>query len=65
MGLIAGTWYVFNGFQTSTSQGLLALLVAIVGYFLWIVYVRVALEVLVAIFRTAENIARASGGGRE
>src|SRR4029077_21032092 len=56
LGLIAGTWYVFNGFQTSTSQGLLALLVAIVGYFLWIVYVRVALEVLVAIFRTAENI---------
>jgi hypothetical protein len=65
LGLIAGTWYVFNGFQTSTSQGLLALLVAIVGYFLWIVYVRVALEVLVAIFRTAENIARASGGARE
>jgi hypothetical protein len=65
LGLIAGTWYVFNGFQTSTSQGLLALLVAIVGYFLWVVYVRVALEVLVALFRTAENIARASGGGRE
>jgi hypothetical protein len=61
LGLIVGTWYVFNGFQAGTSQGLLALLVAIVGYFLWIVYVRVALEVLVALFSTAENIARASG----
>ena len=63
LGLIAGTWYVFTGFQTSTSQGLLALLVALVGYFLWIIYVRVALEFLVAIFRTADNIARASGSG--
>jgi hypothetical protein len=60
LGLIVGTWFVFNGFQTSTSQGLLALLVALVGYFLWIVYVRVALEFLVTMFRTAENIARAS-----
>jgi len=65
LGLIAGTWYVFNGFQTSTSQGLLSLLLAVVGYFLWVVYVRVALEFLVAMLRTADNIARASGGGRE
>jgi Domain of unknown function (DUF4282) len=65
LGLIVGTWYVFNGFQTSTSQGLLTLLLAVVGYFLWILYVRMALEFLVAMFRTAENIARASGGGRD
>jgi hypothetical protein len=65
LGLIVGTWYVFNGFQASTSQGLLTLLLAVVGYFLWILYVRVALEFLVAIFRTAENIARASGAGRD
>jgi hypothetical protein len=65
LGLIVGTWYVFNGFQAGTSQGLLTLLLAVVGYFLWIVYVRVALEILVAMFRTAENIARASGSGRE
>jgi hypothetical protein len=61
LGLIVGTWYVFNGFQTSTSQGLLTLLLAVVGYFLWIVYVRMVLEFLVSMFRTAENIARASG----
>ena len=65
LGLIVGTWYVFNGFQASTSQGLLTLLFAVVGYFLWILYVRVALEFLVAMFRTAENIARASGSGRD
>jgi len=65
LGLIVGTWFVFTGFQTSTSQGLLTLLLALVGYFLWILYVRVTLEFLVAMFRTAENIARASGGGRD
>ena len=63
LGLIVATWFVFNGFQTSTSEGLLVLLLAVVGYFLWILYVRVALEFLVAIFRTAENISRASGAG--
>jgi Domain of unknown function (DUF4282) len=65
LGLIVGTWCVFNGFQNSTSQGLLTLLLAVVGYFLWILYVRVALEFLVAMFRSAENIARASGAGRD
>jgi Domain of unknown function (DUF4282) len=62
LGLIVATWFVFNGFQTSTSEGLLTLLLAVVAYFLWIVYVRVAIECLVAMFRTAENISRASGG---
>ncbi len=65
LGLIVGTWYVFNGFQASTSQGLLSLLLAVVAYFLWILYVRVALELLVSVFRTADNIARASGAGRD
>ena len=65
LGLIVATWLVFTGFQTSVPQGLLVLLLSLVGYFLWILYVRVALEFLVAIFRTAENIARASGGGQQ
>ncbi len=60
LGLIVAIWQVFNGFQVSQSQGLLTLLLAIVGYFLWIIYVRVAIEFLIAIFRTAENIARVS-----
>ena len=65
LGLIVATWLVFTGFQTSVPQGLLVLLLSLVGYFLWILYVRVALEFLVAIFRTADNIARASGGGQQ
>src|SRR3979411_1186956 len=65
LGLIVGTWFVFNGFQASTSQGLLSLLLAVVAYFLWILYVRVALEFLVSVFRTADNIARASGARRD
>lgn len=65
LGLIVATWFVFTGFQTSTSQGLLVLLLALVGYFLWIIYVRVVLEFLVAMFRTAENISRASGSSHE
>jgi hypothetical protein len=61
LGLVVAIWQVFNGFQVSQSQGLLTLLIAVVAYFLWIIYVRVAIEFLVAIFHTAENIARASG----
>ena len=62
LGLIVAIWMVFNGFQISTPQGLLVLLLAVVGYFFWILYVRVTLEFLVTVFRTADNIARASGG---
>ena len=65
LGLIVAIWQVFNGFQVSQSQGLIVLLLAVIGYFLWILYVRVALEFLVAIFRTSENIARVSASGRE
>jgi Domain of unknown function (DUF4282) len=65
LGLVVAIWFVFNGFQTSTSEGLLTLLLALVAYFLWILYVRMALEFLVTMFRTAENIARASGSGQQ
>jgi len=60
-GLVVAIWTVFNGFQVSTPQGLLALLMAVVGYFFWVLYVRVTLEFLVTVFRAADNIARASG----
>ena len=64
VGLIIAIWVVFSGFQVSQSQGLIALLLAIVGYFFWVLYVRMALEFLVAIFGTAENIAKVSSAGR-
>src|SRR5215469_7910052 len=56
-GLIAGVAWVVLAFQQAPVQGLLALLGALVGYALWILYCRVALEVLSAVFRVAEAVA--------
>jgi Domain of unknown function (DUF4282) len=64
LGLIVAIWCVFNGFQVSQSQGLLTILLAVVGFFFWTLYTRICLEVLGAIFRTSDNIARVSAGGR-
>jgi hypothetical protein len=57
VGLIAGVAWVVLSFQQAPVQGLLALLAASAGYFVWILYCRVGLEVLAAIFRTANAIA--------
>src|SRR5580704_17942854 len=59
-GLIAAVAWVVLAFQQAPVQGLLALLGALVGYFLWALYCRVALEVLAAIFRMANAIAPSS-----
>ncbi|MGB2667131.1 MAG: DUF4282 domain-containing protein [Candidatus Acidiferrum sp.] len=56
-GLIAGVAWVVVAFQQAPVQGLLALIGALVGYILWILYCRVALEVLAAVFRIAEAAA--------
>jgi hypothetical protein len=57
VGLIAAVAWVVLAFQRAPVQGLVALLGALVGYFFWILYCRVTLEVLAAIFRMAEAIA--------
>lgn len=57
VGLIAAVAWVVLAFQQAPVQGLLAILGAVVGYFFWILYCRVTLEVLAAIFRMAEAIA--------
>src|SRR5262250_230265 len=44
-GLIAAVAYVVLAFQQAPVRGLLALLGALAGYALWILYCRVALEV--------------------
>jgi hypothetical protein len=61
VGLIAAVAWVVLAFQQAPVQGLLALLGALVGYFFWILYCRVILEVLAAIFRMAEAIAPERG----
>lgn len=61
VGLIAAVAWVVLAFQQAPIQGLLALLGALVGYFVWILYCRIALEVLAAIFRMADAIAPERG----
>jgi hypothetical protein len=61
IGLIAAVWFVFSGFQTSTSNGLLALILSVPAMLLWIVYCRVAVELLAAVFRAAQVITNSQG----
>lgn len=61
VGLVAAVAWVVLAFQQAPVQGLLALLGALVAYFFWILYCRVTLEVLAAIFRMAEAIAPERG----
>jgi Domain of unknown function (DUF4282) len=56
IGLIAAVCFVFNGFRTSASEGLLALIFGFAALLLWIVYCRVVVELLAAIFRAAAVI---------
>lgn len=62
VGLIVAVAVVVTGFRDTTSQGLLMLVVAIVGFFFWMLYVRIALETLFAIFRIADAAAPMHGG---
>ncbi len=48
--------------QQSPATGLLALVFGIVAYFVWILLVRVGLEVVLAIHRMADNLDRATRG---
>jgi Domain of unknown function (DUF4282) len=64
VGLIAGVAWVVLAFQQAPVQGLLALLGALVGYFFWILYCRVLLEVLGAVFRVADAVAPDRGSGQ-
>lgn len=57
MGLVAAVWFVFSGFQTSTSNGLLALIISFAAMLLWVVYCRVVVELLAVVFRAAMVIA--------
>jgi hypothetical protein len=57
LGLVAAVAWVVLAFQQAPVQGLLALLGALLGYFFWILYCRVVLEVLATLFRIADAIA--------
>ena len=53
IGLIAAVWFVFSGFQTSTSNGVLALILGFAAMLLWIVNCRIVVELLAVVFRAA------------
>jgi hypothetical protein len=61
IGLVAAVWFVFTGFQTSTSNGLLALILGVSAMLLWIVYCRIVVELLAAVFRAAQVITNSQG----
>jgi Domain of unknown function (DUF4282) len=65
VGLIAAVAWVVLSFQQAPVQGLLALLGALVGYFFWILYCRVVLEVLAAVFRITDAIAPDRGSSQQ
>jgi len=66
LGLVVAVGVVLNGFRASTADGLLMLILAALGLGFWVLYVRVVLEVLVTVFRIAENTARLVGlAGRQ
>jgi hypothetical protein len=56
MGLVAAIWFVFSGFHTSTSNGLLALILGFAAMLLWIVYCRIVVELLAVVFRVGQVI---------
>lgn len=57
VGLVAAVAWAVLAFQQTPVQGLIALLAALGSYFVWILYCRVLLEVLAAVFRMVEAIA--------
>lgn len=61
IGLVAAVWFVFTGFQASTSNGLLALILGFAAMLLWIVYCRIVVELLAAVFRAAQVITNSQG----
>ncbi len=63
-GLIAAVAWVVLAFQQTPAQGLVALIAALIAYFLWIIYCRIILEVLSAVFRVTEAIAPDRGAAQ-
>jgi len=56
IGLIVAVWFAFDGFKTSTADGLLAVLLGAAGMFLWIIYSRIIVEFLAVVFRVSAAI---------
>ena len=65
VGLVVAIGAVLSSFRASTAEGLLMLILAAIGLFFWILYVRVVLELIVVVFRMGADLARiAESAGR-
>jgi hypothetical protein len=53
---------VFWGLQQSAGQGMAILVFGLAALFVWVLYVRVVLEVVIVLFQIAENTRRMAGG---
>ncbi len=54
---------VVTAYQQSPAQAVLALVFGLAGLFIWILCVRLALELVLQVLRIADNIERATHGG--
>jgi hypothetical protein len=59
LGLIVAIGFTFNGFKTTTADGLLALIESVAGLSLWVIYCRVVVELLAVIFRIGAALTNA------
>lgn len=53
---------VVRGLQDTPGQGMLVLVFGLFALFVWILYIRVVLEVVIVLFQIAENTRRMAGG---
>jgi hypothetical protein len=51
LGLIVVIAFAFNVFKTTKADGLVALILSVAGTSLWLIYCRVAVELLATMFR--------------
>jgi hypothetical protein len=59
LGLIVAIGFTFNGFRTTKADGLVALIESAAGLSLWVVYCRVAVELLAIAFRIGAALTNA------
>lgn len=59
VGLVAAIGLVTYYFlQNGAAQGVVALIVCAIGYFFWLLYCRIWIELLLAVFRIADAVSR-------
>jgi Domain of unknown function (DUF4282) len=59
LGLVAAIGLIIYCFlQNGAAQGVIALIVCAIGYFLWVLYCRIWIELFLAVFRIVDAVSR-------